>query len=199
MRTVLKRTFHNVWFQSEEKGCQYHWFSIKKRFQWLHKMMITLTFLNFLIVAVKAARRRIQPWKSQSPVCRYCYILSVTNATLILNWTAVQMCKVFWDMPLPTKTQNLVVDCFKSKLFSTQAPGSLASRRSSSRWRSSTEQAFQTRRRGRTSSWFTRTSSWPCSPWSGPWTYSRSSMRTPLVRYVTILNGQKCIHLIKFK
>ena len=71
-----------------------------------------------------------------------------------------------------------------SKLTLPQALASLASQRSSNRWRSSMEQAFRTRRRGPTSSWSTRTSSWPCSPWSEPWTYSRSSMRTPLVRYV---------------
>lgn len=56
--------------------------------------------------------------------------------------------------------------------------------RSSSRWGSFTAPATQTRTRGASPNWSTRTSSQPCSPWSEPWRRSRSPTNTSTTRYL---------------
>ena len=148
--------------------------------------------LNFLCVTIKAARRRIQPWKSWYPVCQAAATLCCQRhpdiqAHLLKVHTNVWC---FLRNPYFQLKHETFFNATKANSFP-QALASRESRRSSNRWRSSTEQAFRTRRRGRTSSWSTRTSSWRCSPWSEPWTFSRSSMRTPLVRYVKETDSKK--------
>lgn len=54
---------------------------------------------------------------------------------------------------------------------------SRASRRSSSKWGSSTAPAIQMRINAALSSWSTRTSSWRCKAWSELWICLKSSMR----------------------